>query len=127
MKISIKIANKVVTATLSDSKTTQNFISLLPLTRTMYDLFKREKFANLPRAIYWPPGQDVAIFYRHDGQEIPDPGIIINRPDRFWRRGIQCAWPGKNDYRACSDRAYGRVVNKDMRDRFIIDKSSLKA
>ena len=143
MKISIKVANKVVTATLSDSKITQNFISLLPLTRTMYDLFKREKFANLPRAIskevkrthtyevgdvaYWPPGQDVAIFYRHDGQEIPDPGIIINRPDRFWRRGIQCAWPGKDDYRACSDRAYGRVVNKDMRDRFIIDKSSLKA
>jgi hypothetical protein len=22
-------------------------------------------------------GPDVAIFYRHDGQEIPDPGIIV--------------------------------------------------
>ena len=26
---------------------------------------------------YWPPSPDVAIFYRHDGQEIPDPGIIV--------------------------------------------------
>jgi len=26
---------------------------------------------------YWPPGPDVAIFYRHDGQQIPDPGIIV--------------------------------------------------
>jgi hypothetical protein len=93
MKISIKVAGKVVTATLTDSKTTQDFISLLPLTLTMNDLFKREKFAHLPRAIskegkrthsyqvgdvaYWSPGQDVAIFYRHDGQEIPDPGIIV--------------------------------------------------
>jgi hypothetical protein len=87
MKISIKVANKVDTATLSNSKTTQDFISLLPLTLTMNDLFKREKFAHLPRAIskevkrmhtyevgdvaYWSPGQDVAIFYRHNGQEIP--------------------------------------------------------
>jgi hypothetical protein len=54
---------------------------------------KREKFAHLPRAIstegtrthtyevgdiaYWSPGPDVAIFYRHDGQEIHDPGIIV--------------------------------------------------
>ena len=59
----------------------------------MNDLFRREKFAHLPRAIskegkrthtyevgdvaYWPPGPDVAIFYRHDGQVIPDPGIIV--------------------------------------------------
>ena len=71
----------------------QDFISLLPLTLTMNDLFRREKFARLPRAIskegkrthtykvgdvaYWPPGPDVAIFYRNDGQEIPDPGIIV--------------------------------------------------
>ena len=93
MKISVKVAGKVVTATLADSKTTQDFISLLPLLLTMDDLFKREKFAHLPRAIskegkrthtyqvrdvaYWSPGEDVAIFYRHDGQEIPDPGIIV--------------------------------------------------
>ena len=92
MKINIKLGDKVVTATLMDSKTTRDFVSLLPLTLTMNDLFGREKFAHLPKAIskegertktyevgdiiYWSPGSDVAIFYRHDGQEIPDPGII---------------------------------------------------
>ena len=51
MKINIKVKDKVVTATLIDSKTTQDFVSLLPLTLTMNDLFGREKFAHLPRAI----------------------------------------------------------------------------
>src|SRR6267143_209836 len=57
------------------------------------DLFRREKFAHLPRAIseqgkqthtyeigqvvYWSPGPDVAIFYRNDGEKIPNPGIIV--------------------------------------------------
>ncbi len=93
MKIRLNVADKVITATLIDSETTRDFISLLPLTLTMNDLFRREKFAHLPRAIskegkrthtyevgdvaYWSPGPDVAIFYRHDGQEIPEPGIIV--------------------------------------------------
>jgi hypothetical protein len=93
MKIRLTIGETVITGTLVDSKATQDFISLLPLTLKMNDLFRREKFAHLPRAIseegqrthtyqagdiaYWPPGPDVAIFYRHDGQKIPAPGIIV--------------------------------------------------
>lgn len=93
VKIGIRVKDKVVTATSIDSKTTRDFISLLPLTLTMNDLFRREKFAHLPRVIstegkrthtyeigdvaYWSPGPDVAIYYHHDGQEIPDPGIIV--------------------------------------------------
>ncbi len=93
MKIRLEIKDSVLTATLVDSKTTQDFVSLLPLTLTMNDLFGREKYSHLPRAIstegnrthtfqvgeiaYWSPGPDVAIFYRHDGPEIPDPGIIV--------------------------------------------------
>ena len=93
MKIRLKVEDTVITATLIDSKTAQDFISLLPLTLTMNDLFRREKFGHLPRAIskegkrthtykvgdvaYWPPGPDVVLFYRNDGQEIPDPGIIV--------------------------------------------------
>ena len=93
MKIRLKVEDKVMTATLSDSKTTRDFVSLLPLTLTMNDLFRREKFAHLPRPIseegkrthtyevgqvvYWSPGRDVAIFYRNDGQKIPNPGIIV--------------------------------------------------
>jgi hypothetical protein len=68
-------------------------VSLLPLTLTWNDLFSREKYAHLPRAIsgegqrthtfeagdiaYWSPGPDVAIYYRNGGPEIPDPGIIV--------------------------------------------------
>ena len=51
MKIRLKVEDKVMTATLSDSETTRDFVSLLPLTLTMNDLFGREKFARLPRAI----------------------------------------------------------------------------
>jgi hypothetical protein len=93
MKVRLKVAHKVMTAKLIDSKTTRDFVSLLPLTLTMNDLFRREKFAHLPRPIsqegkrthtyevgqvvYWSPGRDVAIFYRNDGEEIPNPGIIV--------------------------------------------------
>ena len=92
MKIRLRVKDKTITATLIDSKTTREFISLLPLTLTMNDLFHREKFAHLPKAIstegkrahtyevgeiaYWSPGPDVAIYYRHDGKSIPPPGII---------------------------------------------------
>ena len=97
MKISLKTEDRVITATLIDNETTQDFISLLPLTLTMNDLFRREKFAHLPRAIseggkrtqtyevgdviYWPPGPDLAIFYRHDGQRISDGIIVIGKID----------------------------------------------
>ena len=93
MKIRLTLDNgKAITATLIDSETTRDFVSLLPLTLTMNDLFGREKFGHLPRAIseggkrtrtyevgdviYWSPGPDVAVYYRHDGQSIPSPGII---------------------------------------------------
>lgn len=93
MKIKLKVGDHVITSTLIDSETTRDFVSLLPLTLTMNDLFGREKFGHLPRAIseggkrtrtyevgqviYWSPGPDVAIYYRFDGSSIPSPGIIV--------------------------------------------------
>src|SRR5437773_6819846 len=93
MKIRLKVGNKPLTATFADNGTARDFASLLPLTLTMNDLFGREKFGHLPRAIsdkgkrthtyeigdiaYWSPGPDVAIYYHHDGEQIPDPGIIV--------------------------------------------------
>ena len=93
MKIRLTVNGKAMAATLIDNGTTHDFISLLPLTLTMNDLFEREKFAHLPRAIstegkrthayevgdvaYWAPGPDVAVFYHHDGQKIPAPGVIV--------------------------------------------------
>ena len=78
MKLRLTIDGKAFTATMIDSDTTRDFISLLPLTLTMEDLFRREKYAHLPRAIsergertqtcragdliYWPPGPDLALF-----------------------------------------------------------------
>src|SRR2546427_4021439 len=87
MKMNIRTRDTVLTATLLGSKAARDFASLLPLTLTMQDLFRREKYAQLPRPIseegkrkhafevgeiaYWPPGPDVAVFYRDDGQTIP--------------------------------------------------------
>ena len=92
MKINIKIAGKTLTATLTDNETTRDFLALLPLNLPMDDLFGREKFGNLPKALsqkgprshsyeagdiaYWSPAHDVAIYYRQDRQSIPSPGII---------------------------------------------------
>jgi hypothetical protein len=72
MKINIRTNDTVLTATLLGSKAARDFASLLPLTLTMADLFRREKYARLPRAIsedgkrmhayelgeiaYWSPG-----------------------------------------------------------------------
>src|SRR5437660_3087619 len=93
MKIRLRIGNSALTATLIDSRAAKDFVALLPVTLTMNDLFGREKFAHLPRAIseggarthtyeiggvaYWSPGPDLAIYYHHDGQSIPAPGIVI--------------------------------------------------
>src|SRR5213592_2030061 len=93
VKLRLKVADRTITATLIDSETARDFVSLLPLTLTMNDLFHREKFGHLPRAIstggkrthtyavgeiaYWAPGPDVAVYYRDDGEEIPKPGIIL--------------------------------------------------
>jgi len=90
--ICLTVNGKAIMERLIDSGTARDFISLLPLTLTMNDLCRREKFANLPRMLsnegkhkhtyavgeiaYWPPGPDLAIFYRHDDESIPEPGII---------------------------------------------------
>ena len=93
MKIQLTANGRTLTARMIDSPTARDFVTLLPLTLTMSDLFNREKFGHLQRAIYqegkrthryslgdiayWSPGPDVAIFYRHDGERIPDPGVIV--------------------------------------------------
>src|SRR5688500_8962195 len=45
-KIAMTVGDKVLTATVADSTTARDFVSLLPLTLTMKDLFKREKWAD---------------------------------------------------------------------------------
>jgi hypothetical protein len=87
MKININISGKTVTATLMDNPTAKDFVSLLPLTMSMKDLFGREKFGHLQKALsentyevgdiaYWSPAHDLAIYYHQDGASIPSPGVI---------------------------------------------------
>jgi hypothetical protein len=92
MKLNIKIGGKILTATLADNATAQDFVSVLPLKVSMNDLLGREKYANLPKTLsekgprtkryevgemaYWSPSHDLAIYYRQDGESIPSPGII---------------------------------------------------
>ena len=84
MKIIIKVGDQVITATLIDSKTTQDFISLLPLTLTLEDYAGTEKISDLPKRLstegapsgsdpsvgditYYAPWGNLAIFYRDFG------------------------------------------------------------
>jgi hypothetical protein len=92
MRIRLAINDRTATATLNDTPTARDFVSLLPLELQMQDLFGREKPGQLPRPLaagagqsnyevgdlgYWPPSHDLAIFYADDGQRIPSPGIVI--------------------------------------------------
>jgi hypothetical protein len=83
-KIKITIGETVLTATLNDSKTSRDFISLLPLTLTLEDYAGTEKIGYLPRRLstedapagsdpsvrditYYAPWGNLAIFYRDFG------------------------------------------------------------
>jgi hypothetical protein len=93
MRLRLITGETVLEATLNDGEITRDFVGLLPLTLTFSDLFGREKYGHLPRALaaggprqhnfevgdlaYWPPGPDLAIFYEDGGPSIPNPGIAL--------------------------------------------------
>ena len=92
MKIRIKVADKAIIATVANNKTARDFVSILPLRVAMSDLFGREKYGDLPKALsedgprknsyelgdiaYWSPERQFAVYYHQDGRSIPSPGII---------------------------------------------------
>lgn len=64
MKIRIQVKDTELTATLIDSKTTQDFIALLPLTLTLEDYGGTEKISYLPKRLTIegaPPGIDPSV------------------------------------------------------------------
>ena len=84
MKIRLTFNGQSITATLDDSPTTRDFITLLPLTLTFEDYAKTEKIAYLPRTLseagapagmdpsigditYYSPWGNLALFYRDFG------------------------------------------------------------
>jgi hypothetical protein len=81
MKISIKVEDKIVTATLADNATAWDFASLLPMTVTLNDYAATETISDLPRRLstegapegsdaligditYYAPWGNLAIFYK---------------------------------------------------------------
>jgi hypothetical protein len=91
MKLSIKIGEKEVTATLKDSETARDFASLLPLTLTLEDYAHTEKVSDLPKRLstdgapsgsdpdvgdiaYYAPWGNLAIYYKDFGYSN---GLII--------------------------------------------------
>lgn len=91
MKLRLTVKDKVITAALIDSKTTQDFISLLPLTLTFEDYAGTEKISYLPRKLstqdapsgsdpsvgditYYAPWGNLAIFHKDFGYSN---GLII--------------------------------------------------
>jgi hypothetical protein len=84
MKIRLTVGETVNTATLTDSETTRDFLSLLPLTLTLEDYVGKEKISMLPKRLstagapsgsnasvgditYYAPWGNLAIFYQDSG------------------------------------------------------------
>lgn len=91
MNIRITLEDTIFTATLIDSKTTQDFISLLPLTLTLENYAGTEKISYLPKRLstedapsgsnpsvrditYYAPWGNLAIFYKDFGYSS---GLVI--------------------------------------------------
>jgi hypothetical protein len=90
-KIRITVGEEVLTATLNDSKTSLDFLSLLPLTLTLEDYEATEKISMLPRKLtaqgapaasdptigdiaYYAPWGNLAIYYKDFESS---PGLIV--------------------------------------------------
>jgi hypothetical protein len=84
MKLSIKVGERLLTATLADSASARDFASLLPMTLTLSDYASTEKVSDLPRRLstegapegitptvgditYYAPWGNLAIFYKDFG------------------------------------------------------------
>jgi hypothetical protein len=93
MKLNIKVKDKILTATLIDSKTTRDFISLLPLTLTLEDYARTEKISALPKRLstedapagsdpavgdiaYYAPWGNLAMYYSDSGYAN---GLVVHR------------------------------------------------
>jgi hypothetical protein len=91
MKIRLNVGERVLTATLIDSATTRDFISLLPLTLTLKDYAATEKISDLSKRLstentpsgsdpsvgditYYAPWGNLAIFYKDFGYSS---GLVI--------------------------------------------------
>jgi hypothetical protein len=92
-RISLRMGDRTVTATLNDSDAANDLAAMIPLSIRMRDHLRREKTGPIAKPLseqtqgsatyekgglgYWRPGGNLVIFYRHDGLTIPSPGIVL--------------------------------------------------
>ncbi len=85
-KINIEVGSEILTASLENNETTQELLKLLPITISMKELYKSEKYAELPVKLsgaeavrqgyeigdigYWTPGNCLVIYYKQTGEII---------------------------------------------------------
>ena len=98
IKIRIKVGDKEATATLNDSPTARDLVSLLPLTLDLEDYVKREKIGYPPRKLttegapasgdsdagdvaYYAPWGNLAIFYNDTVRGSGNGLIILGKID----------------------------------------------
>lgn len=84
MKMRFTIGDEVLTATILDTETSRDFVSMLPLKLRMDDYVGTEKISNLPRKLsvknapvgydpaigdiaYYSPWGNLAVFYKDAG------------------------------------------------------------
>ncbi|MVM29154.1 hypothetical protein GO755_03850 [Spirosoma sp. HMF4905] len=97
LSLKITVGTKEGIATFVDSKTTRDFIKLLPLTLLMDDLGKREKYSGISQSLskegsikttyqkgdisYWLGG-GIATFYNQDNHEVKAGLIVLARLEK---------------------------------------------
>ncbi len=95
MQLIMQIDGEIVTAELIDSETTREFISMMPTTINLYDFYNRIKYCYFEEPLsqkgpkqleyepgdiaYWPEGNELLIYYRHDGKPMRSDIIVMAR------------------------------------------------
>lgn len=90
--LAIRVGERSVHAVMADNATAREFGGLLPVTISMSDMLEREAYGALPaeladdgprrteyevgELVYWPPTSGLAVYYRHAGTPVPEPGLI---------------------------------------------------
>ena len=93
--ITLTVGETVITATLNNSKTSQDFIKTLPRTMNMSRWGDREYYGKVQNALstegnsqngfangdvaYWPPGGSFALFFDKANPNTPSPLIIMGK------------------------------------------------
>ena len=91
----LRIDENELIVDLVDCGTTADFLSMLPATIEMHDFYSRIKYSYFSRPLsqdgpkqleyevgdiaYWPEGNELLIYYRHDGNPMRSDIIVMGK------------------------------------------------